>query len=403
MPASWALRPVAVSALPSNGRMTMTSTFLLISVSTWLICWLTSLVPSTASSFTSLYLAAWDFAFAVIAPIQPWSASGAEKPMVIALPAVVPAPDDAPLGAGAPELAAALAPLLLLVQAVSAAPAPSAPAPIRKRRRPTLMGVSDMCVPPLDFTSRGLGFRGSCGTGLEQDCGENDDALGDVLHLCRQVVEDEDVRDGLEDEDTEDRADQGASTTGEQGSADDHRSDGVELVELSVGARPRRGPRHEHRGGDTAAQAREGVQQESVSADVDAREARRLGVPAEGERASPEGRPVEQQPSKQHDDREQDDEIGDTEDVVQGDPLDALLGDQLDLVVGQLGGEAAGAHHHRKGDDERDEPPVRDEQAVDHARSGSHEQCAHDHDPGPVVLRGERRRPHRRECDECAD
>ena len=34
----------------------MMSTLLLISVSTWLICWLTSLVPSTASSVTSEYL-----------------------------------------------------------------------------------------------------------------------------------------------------------------------------------------------------------------------------------------------------------------------------------------------------------------------------------------------------------
>ena len=74
----------------------MTSTFLLIRVSTWLICWLTSLVPSTASRVTSGYFAAWLLALDVMAPIQPWSASGAEKPIVIALPSTVDAPDDAP-------------------------------------------------------------------------------------------------------------------------------------------------------------------------------------------------------------------------------------------------------------------------------------------------------------------
>ena len=35
--------------------ITIAETFWLISVSTWLICWLTSLVPSTAWSVTSLY------------------------------------------------------------------------------------------------------------------------------------------------------------------------------------------------------------------------------------------------------------------------------------------------------------------------------------------------------------
>ena len=54
MPARIDLIPVSVNAFPSNGRITMMSTFLLISVSTWLICWLTSLVPSTASRVTSL-------------------------------------------------------------------------------------------------------------------------------------------------------------------------------------------------------------------------------------------------------------------------------------------------------------------------------------------------------------
>jgi hypothetical protein len=75
-----------VSAWPSNGRITSALTFWLISVSTWLICWLTSLLPSTAFSVTSSYCSACALAFVVMAAIQPWSAAGAEKPIVTSLP-----------------------------------------------------------------------------------------------------------------------------------------------------------------------------------------------------------------------------------------------------------------------------------------------------------------------------
>src|SRR3954469_5456423 len=134
MPASMALIATWVRALPSKGRMTSASTFLSMSVCTWLICWLTSLLPSTACNVTSEYLPAWSLAFVVIAPIQPWSAAGAEKPMVTALPGV-----SLPL---APPLAtlelwdAAADDVLLLVHAARAAPVPSAPAPKSRPRRP---------------------------------------------------------------------------------------------------------------------------------------------------------------------------------------------------------------------------------------------------------------------------
>ena len=132
MPAFMALSPVSVSALPSNGRMTMTSTPLLMSVSTWLICWLTSLVPSTASRVTSEYSPAVLLALVVMAPIQPWSASGAEKPMVIASPGVslpLPVPVSVEPDVVAAALVAAASSLSLLVQPARATPAPIAPAP----------------------------------------------------------------------------------------------------------------------------------------------------------------------------------------------------------------------------------------------------------------------------------
>ena len=58
-------------------------------VSTWLICALTSFVPSATTSFdvgeTCPPVA---LAPLVMAAIHPWSAAGAEKPMVICLPAL---------------------------------------------------------------------------------------------------------------------------------------------------------------------------------------------------------------------------------------------------------------------------------------------------------------------------
>src|SRR4051812_36284217 len=131
MPAVCALMAISVSALPSKGRMTSALTRLSISVWTWLICWLTSLLPSTACKVTSLCFAAWSLALVVMAAIQPWSAAGAEKPMVTALPGV-----SLPLAAAVDADVAVDDATLLLVHAVRAAPAPRAPAPRSRPRRP---------------------------------------------------------------------------------------------------------------------------------------------------------------------------------------------------------------------------------------------------------------------------
>src|SRR6059058_6086086 len=146
MPASMAFCATGVSAAPSKGSSTMALTFWLMKVSTWLIWVLTSLVPAATSSFTSGYLPAVALASLVIAAIQPWSAAGAEKPMVICWPAAsllllaVPPPPP-------PLLDGALALGLLLVQPVTRTAAPATQATVDSTRRNGRCLVADMLSP----------------------------------------------------------------------------------------------------------------------------------------------------------------------------------------------------------------------------------------------------------------
>jgi hypothetical protein len=86
MPASMACSATGVRAAPSNGSSTIASTPSLMKVSTWLICVLTSLVPSATRRSMSSYLSASARAALVMPAIQPWSAAGAEKPMTTVSP-----------------------------------------------------------------------------------------------------------------------------------------------------------------------------------------------------------------------------------------------------------------------------------------------------------------------------
>ena len=219
----------------------MTSTFLLISVSTWLICWLTSLVPSTASRVTSEYFAG------------------------LALGVGRDGADPAVVGLRGRE---ADRDRLALAVSLSGPPAGrrSRPSSRRRRRHSLLLvqrgehGARAECARADEeaaatdvggclLTCRFLRSGGACdewrrsrldrvglvcaaavtgrqprgavdrcarcglpgGPALQQHGGDDDQALGDVLDLGRQVVEDEDVRDRREDEDAEDRADQRAA------------------------------------------------------------------------------------------------------------------------------------------------------------------------------------------------
>ena len=86
MPASIALVATSVSAAPSVGSSTIASTLSLMKVSTWLICWLGSLVPSALLSSTSEYFLASSIAELLMAASQPWSAAGPENPRTIFSP-----------------------------------------------------------------------------------------------------------------------------------------------------------------------------------------------------------------------------------------------------------------------------------------------------------------------------
>src|SRR3954451_9493912 len=128
IPACIALVPCDVSWLPSLGRITSASTFWLIRESIAAICWVMSFVGFTGASVTSGYLAASAWAFAAMPAIQPWSAAGAEKPIVTGRPGAAGA---APPAVGPPAAGAAAGGGVLLVHAASAAPAPTATAPAR--------------------------------------------------------------------------------------------------------------------------------------------------------------------------------------------------------------------------------------------------------------------------------
>src|SRR3954454_10675794 len=164
MPACCACSATAVSCLPSYGSMTMTSTFLPISVWIAAICAATSLVACTDCRLTSEYFAASDAAFFAMAPVQPWSAAGEEKPMVTVFPGVslpLPPPTAAALVAA---LLAGEALLELLVQAVSAAAAPSPVAPSRNRLRARPSPRSDIeCSFDLVFHGSGVVGAGTWG------------------------------------------------------------------------------------------------------------------------------------------------------------------------------------------------------------------------------------------------
>ena len=114
MPAFMALVATSVSAAPSVGSSTIASTLSLMKVSIWLICRLASLVPSAVRNSMSGYLPASALAALLIAPSQPWSAAGPEKPMTTFLPAA-----SLSLAARGAVLAALLVVGLVAVQPVA--------------------------------------------------------------------------------------------------------------------------------------------------------------------------------------------------------------------------------------------------------------------------------------------
>src|SRR6185436_13498529 len=98
-----------------------------------------------------------------------------------------------------------------------------------------------MFVPPL---TRG-GTTASSGRRdaelLDQNGRHDDGALDDELILLLEVVDDEQVRDALEDHYAQQRPDDRAAAARERGPADDGRGDGVEFVQFPMVGRSRAG------------------------------------------------------------------------------------------------------------------------------------------------------------------
>src|SRR5829696_929408 len=382
MPASIALRATSVSAAPSVGSSTIASTLSLMKVSIWLICRLASLVPSACLKSMSSYFAASSSAALLMAASHPWSASGPEKPMVTVSPVSsleLPAFSAELLPPSSPESSGSL-----LVQPTRRAAAASrAPAPATLRRS-GLVVRRDMSSPqvgprrsPGSVGGTGGGKSGAVGRHepgsgsgralpcgdplLEKDGGDDDHALRHGLGRGVEVVEREDVREGREDQDTEDAADDRPPATREQRAADD---DGCDRIELPEVAADREGP-------------------------------------------APERRPVEEHPAPGRSQREDDDQDRDTEDVT-AEHVDELVdGDDLGLLLGDdLGQPTSGGQHRQRGDEGRD-PAVRDEDAVDQAAARADRQRGEDHQ-APVGVLGhrlgrQRRGPDRGEGGDRAD
>src|SRR3954454_2444733 len=308
MPACMACSATGVSAAPSKGSSTIASTLSLMNVSTWLICVLTSLVPSATCRSMSSYLSASLRAASVMPAIQPWSAAGAEKPIVtlspvssLLLAALLPPPEDSLSG-------------VLLVQPVIRAPAAIRPTAVGIRRRKRRCRAADMPSPRMDRgppprgrpvcsqragrpagwcrsgggrrgrrrgTAGGEPARSARGTGpagpalaagqlLLEEHGEHDDhAASDGLGGAGQIVQREDVAERGEDQDAQDGADDRAAAADQERAADDDGGDGVELVEDAMGGAAGRRPGHEHHRSDAARDAGQHVEQHGVPLDAD--------------------------------------------------------------------------------------------------------------------------------------
>ncbi len=119
----------------------MASTPSLMKVSTWLIWVLTSLVPSATWSSTSSYWSAAFRAASVMPAIQPWSAAGAENPMVTVSPA-----SSLSLTALLPPLSPELSGSLPVQPAIRT-PAPMSATVVDARRRYPRCLVADIFSP----------------------------------------------------------------------------------------------------------------------------------------------------------------------------------------------------------------------------------------------------------------
>src|SRR5918996_1622150 len=153
-----------------------------------------------------------------MAAIQPWSAPGA-------LNAILTVPSVLPPEAGVPPDSAG-----------SALPPPSSsssllhaatPRASSRQRLSVMTSLLRDIVSPSLWGQTCCEAGGSALTALDQDSGEDDHPLRDLLDLDREIHEREQVEDQGEGDDAEERADDARPAAREARTADYHRGDGV--------------------------------------------------------------------------------------------------------------------------------------------------------------------------------
>ena len=165
------------------------------------------------------------------------------------------------------------------------------------------------------------------------------------------------------------RSDDRASATGKQRPADDDGSDRVELVQQSMGRAAGRRPGNDHDRGNAAGEPA-AVEKQRVALDVDAGKACRHGVANDSDRAPSECGPVEHtqptaEPGQDHISTEMPRKLPPKKlTILDVDGLGPAVGDDL--------GQAACCREHGQRGNERCQPSIGDQGAIDHAAAGAH-------------------------------
>src|SRR5215207_5752595 len=371
---------IGVSGPPSCGRMTSTSGFWLMSVSTWETWLAESLVPSDRTRSTSRSSAALR-ALSVIAFSQPWSAPGALKPTLTGRP-VTPSAWGALVPPGAPSPPPSET---SLVQAVSVR---AASATMTTSIRGSLMLLPSF----LRWGSLlGAGAAGQRQTtwsvaALQGHGGEDEHALDDALDLGGHVEQFQQVEDQREGDDAEEGAGHRRLAAGEGSPADDHGGDRVQLDQVPHDRGGASQPARQQGRRDPHAQPGEHVDGEDDPVRADAGDPGGAAVAADRDRVPAEGGPVEQHPAGHGDNQEDQGRDGHAEHPAATHPLQDVQLTQGDGgLVAHPEREAAGDGEHGQGRDEGDDPAPGDGQAVDRPEEHGETGRGEYEDPGAVL------------------
>ncbi len=221
---------------------------------------------------------------------------------------------------------------------------------------------------------------------------------------AQRAVEGDQGLDDPEHQHAEQRAGDIAHAAGEQGAADDHRRDGVELEAHGVQAVAREHVEGEDDAGQRRAEAREGVDADQGAAHRQAHQQGRMLAAANGVHGATEGRAVgDEDRGQQHADgdrrAQRDRGLAPDGNADLRDLGVELVGDADRIDADQVA-QAAREEHAGQRDDEGLQPVALDQQAHEGAEGGAHGEHERDHDRrAPAVLLDQRGRHHGGECD----